>query len=141
MSYGELMSSRILAASFAIDGISSKWIDARELILTNSNFGNATVDYDVTYSRITRRNERRKKLLVIPGFIASDKEKVTTTLGRGGSDYTAAIFAAGAGADSLEIWTDVSGMMTADPDGYLMQGLFPPFRIKKRWNSHILVPK
>ena len=115
MSYGELMSSRILAASFAVDGVSSKWVDARDLIRTNSNFGNATVDYPVTYARIREELKEAGQLIVVPGFIAADKENVTTTLGRGGSDYTAAILAAGAEAGSLEIWTDVSGMMTADP--------------------------
>lgn len=115
MSYGELMSSRILAASFQVDGVDGEWVDARQHILTNNNHGNAAVDYKSTYASIQQLLQKGRKLYVIPGFIAADKDGVTTTLGRGGSDYTAAIFAAGAGAASLEIWTDVSGMMTADP--------------------------
>lgn len=115
MSFGELMSSRMLAASFAMDGTDSQWIDARHVIRTNNQFGNAIVDVETTNTAIESLLKQGKKLFVIPGFIAADKDGTTTTLGRGGSDYTAAIFAAGAHATALEIWTDVSGMMTADP--------------------------
>jgi aspartokinase/homoserine dehydrogenase 1 len=115
MSFGELMSSRILAASFATESVDCQWVDARQVIRTNSQYGHGVVDFTATYAAIRELRGQSKKLWVIPGFIAADKEGVTTTLGRGGSDYTAAIFAAGAEAGSLEIWTDVSGMMTADP--------------------------
>ncbi|MES2591893.1 MAG: bifunctional aspartate kinase/homoserine dehydrogenase I [Bacteroidota bacterium] len=116
MCYGELLSSLILSASFNSMGWAHQWIDARELIRTNSSYGNAFVDVDHTYTTI--RNYMAKhsqQLYIIPGFIAADAHGTTTTLGRGGSDYTAALIAAATDATVLEIWTDVSGMMTADP--------------------------
>lgn len=115
MSFGELMSSRMMAAAFTTDGTDCEWIDARKVIRTNDQFGNAIVDAETTNAAIASLLKNPKKLFVIPGFVAANKEGITTTLGRGGSDYTAAIFAAGANASALEIWTDVSGMMTADP--------------------------
>jgi aspartokinase/homoserine dehydrogenase 1 len=115
MSYGELMSSRIIAASFVVDGVNAVWKDSREIITTNDNFGNASVDFHITYRNISRLLAEEHTLFVLPGFIASANDHITTTLGRGGSDYTAAIIAGGVESDSLEIWTDVSGMMTADP--------------------------
>jgi bifunctional aspartokinase / homoserine dehydrogenase 1 len=116
LSYGELLSSQIITAAFTSREIPADWIDAKELIKTNSDFGNAVVDFTTTNENIRHAFKQTKtKLSIIPGFIASDPKNITTTLGRGGSDYTAAIFAAAVNADSLEIWTDVSGMMTADP--------------------------
>lgn len=115
-SYGEWISSRIISAKFNADGIEATWKDARELIVTNSNFSAAEVDFALTNERISQFFSGTKSTLyVVPGFIASDKKGITTTLGRGGSDYTAAIFASALNAATLEIWTDVSGMMTADP--------------------------
>ena len=116
--YGEILSSKIIAATFESKGIKQQWVDARELIKTDSNFLNAAVDKELTYTNIKNyfaSSAHTFDLYVIPGFIASDKEGNTTTLGRGGSDYTAALFAAALDAKQLEIWTDVSGMMTADP--------------------------
>jgi aspartokinase/homoserine dehydrogenase 1 len=115
LSYGELLSSQMIAAAFAGKGTEAKWVDSREVIKTNSEFGNATVDHPVTNKNVQSLASTNEKLFIIPGFVASDPKNITTTLGRGGSDYTAAIFAAAIDADSLEIWTDVSGMMTADP--------------------------
>jgi aspartokinase/homoserine dehydrogenase 1 len=116
MSYGELMSSLIISARFDALGLPHQWVDTRILIRTNSNFGNATVDVDSTYTSIKNYTTQHPEMLFLaPGFIAGDINGVTTTLGRGGSDYTAAIFAAATDASILEIWTDVSGMMTADP--------------------------
>jgi aspartokinase/homoserine dehydrogenase 1 len=115
MGYGELMLSRIIAASFAVDGLNSTWKDSREVIRTNDQFGNAAVDFKTTYPLIEELAAAGHALVVMPGFIGSGTDGATTTLGRGGSDYTAAIVAGGAKASSLEIWTDVSGMMTADP--------------------------
>lgn len=115
-SYGEWLSSQIISAAFRAKGIENVWKDSRELIVTNSVFTNAEVDFEITGDRIKEFFvENKSTLYVLPGFIASDKQGVTTTLGRGGSDYTAAIMAAGLNAALLEIWTDVSGMMTADP--------------------------
>jgi len=115
-SYGEWLSSQIIAAKFKADGTDAVWKDARELITTNSDFTSAEVDFVATDKKI---NDfflgEKSSLFILPGFIAADRNGVTTTLGRGGSDYTAAILASALQADLLEIWTDVSGMMTADP--------------------------
>ena len=114
--YGELLSSKIITAAFNQKSINANWLDARKLIVTNSAFGAALVDFDVTNQKINDAViEQGANLFIVPGFIASDTHGVSTTLGRGGSDYTAAIFAAAVSASNLEIWTDVSGMMTADP--------------------------
>ncbi|PVD53765.1 bifunctional aspartate kinase/homoserine dehydrogenase I [Terrimonas sp.] len=115
-SYGELMSSQIIAGAFNSAGTPALWKDARKLIRTNTNFGNAQVNADISKNLIIEFfNTHQDPLVILPGFIASDENNETTTLGRGGSDYTAAIVAAALNAASLEIWTDVSGMMTADP--------------------------
>ncbi len=115
-SYGEWLSSQIITAKFNADGIDAVWKDARELITTNSDFTSAEVDFVATDKKINDFfSASTSSLFILPGFIATDKNGVTTTLGRGGSDYTAAILASALQADLLEIWTDVSGMMTADP--------------------------
>ncbi len=116
ISFGELLSSKIISAFMVTEGLPHEWLDSRKLIKTNSNFGFAAVNFSVTNDIISYTIKASgKKLFLAPGFISSDEHGNTTTLGRGGSDYTAAIFAAAVQADSLEIWTDVTGMMTADP--------------------------
>lgn len=116
VSFGEILSSNILAAKLNSLEIANVWKDSRELIRTNSNFGFAAVDFQTTNAQIKDYfQSTSSQLYILPGFIASDARGATTTLGRGGSDYTASILAAGIDADVLEIWTDVSGMMTADP--------------------------
>lgn len=116
VSYGEMLSSQIIAAKFSAEGVENTWKDSRDLIRTDTNYGNARVDFEVSNKLISSYFAANKaSLYVMPGFIASAANKTTTTLGRGGSDYTAAIYAAAVGADMLEIWTDVSGIMTADP--------------------------
>ncbi len=116
MSYGELLSSRLIAAAAKAQGLAAGWADARQLIRTNSRFGAAEVDLAVTTRQVADLKERMAQhIWVVPGFIAADAHGTTTTLGRGGSDYTAALLAAALDAEKLEIWTDVSGMMTADP--------------------------
>jgi len=114
--YGEILSSLIFSEKLMSTGINNSWKDSRELIKTDSEFGAANVDFDKTDKNIKSFfSSVSENIIVVPGFIASDKNGNTTTLGRGGSDYTAAIIAAAADASVLEIWTDVSGMMTADP--------------------------
>ncbi len=116
LSYGELLSSQIIAARLNTAGLMTEWKDTRELIVTNDNYGMATVDFAITNKKIGEYfSASIASLFILPGFIAADKNNITTTLGRGGSDYTAAILAAALDATVLEIWTDVSGMMTADP--------------------------
>ncbi len=115
-SYGEWISSQIIAAAFNANNVAAAWKDSRELIVTNSVFTAAEVDFKETESKIKGYyNSQSASIIIVPGFIAIDKNGITTTLGRGGSDYTAAIIASALFAKKLEIWTDVSGMMTADP--------------------------
>ncbi|AII52066.1 bifunctional aspartate kinase/homoserine dehydrogenase I [Hymenobacter sp. APR13] len=116
MSYGELLASGLLAAALRSHGTPHLWHDSRQLIRTNSQHGFAAVD--VAFTNLQIREfvvAQPAALYVVPGFIGSDAHGATTTLGRGGSDYTAALFAGALAAERLEIWTDVSGMMTADP--------------------------
>jgi aspartokinase/homoserine dehydrogenase 1 len=108
---GEILSSMIISNLIA----DSRLIDARNFIKTDSNFGYASVDFERTNSLIAKNLAGIKKRIIVPGFISSNARGETTTLGRGGSDYTASIFAAALNAESLEIWTDVDGFMTADP--------------------------
>lgn len=116
VSYGELLSSQILLSRLTSLEVDAVWKDARELITTDNTHTYATVDFGVTNNIIQQYfAENNHQVTVVPGFIARDNHRKTTTLGRGGSDYTAAILAAAVNASLLEIWTDVSGMMTADP--------------------------
>jgi aspartokinase/homoserine dehydrogenase 1 len=116
LSFGELLSSRILSAGLNTQAVKNSWKDSRELIVTDSRFGHAQVDFRTTKRRMIEYFQSSDAgLLVVPGFIAADALGITTTLGRGGSDYTAAIFGSALDCGSIEIWTDVSGMMTADP--------------------------
>jgi aspartokinase/homoserine dehydrogenase 1 len=118
MSYGEILSSKIIAAAFESEGVDQEWLDSRAMIKTNSTYSSAVVERVLTNQTIQQyfaKSSNQHALYIAPGFIASNAAGHTTTLGRGGSDYTAAIYAAALNASILEIWTDVSGMMTADP--------------------------
>jgi len=116
VSYGEWLSSQIISAAFSFNGTKSEWVDARKLIVTDDHFTYAAVDFVATNQNIQQYfASTQEQLFVVPGFIAGSRSGSITTLGRGGSDYTAAIFAAALDVSNLEIWTDVSGMMTADP--------------------------
>ena len=118
MSYGEILSSKIIAAAFEAEGVDQVWLDSRSMIKTNSAYSSAVVDRALTNQSIQAyftNPTNQHALYMAPGFIASDAAGHTTTLGRGGSDYSGAIYAASINASILEIWTDVSGMMTADP--------------------------
>ncbi|ELR70133.1 Aspartokinase [Fulvivirga imtechensis AK7] len=116
LSFGERLSSTIIADYFNDLGHSAFLADPREFITTDNNYGRAEVDFKATNEKIKALfKSLKEKLVICPGFIAASKEGEITTLGRGGSDYTAAILAAALNSSELEIWTDVSGMMTADP--------------------------
>lgn len=115
-SYGEFLSSNIIAARLQYEGLDAIWMNAMDHILTDSAFTNAKVDLEITEKNIQNYcKEHQNRIIIVPGFIAKDQKGNITTLGRGGSDYTSSIMAAALGADELQIWTDVSGMMTADP--------------------------
>jgi len=111
VSFGERLSSFIISNAFN----TARCIDMRHFIRTDSSHGNANVDFETTNHFISEELKDFKGVAVCPGFIATNEEGQITTLGRGGSDYTAAILAAAVNAESLEIWTDVDGFMTADP--------------------------
>ena len=116
LSFGELLSSYIIAEALKQNFQNSSYKDSRELIKTNSNFGKAAVNFEITNELINdffASNE--DQVVVIPGFIAASMDGINTTLGRGGSDYTAAIIAGALHANELQIWTDVNGMFTANP--------------------------
>jgi aspartokinase/homoserine dehydrogenase 1 len=116
VAYGELLSSQLLEAYLQSQQAKSALLDSRALIKTDSRYGHATVIEKDTHILIAQAvNDMPATIYVAPGFIASNAQGFTTTLGRGGSDYTAAIYAAALKATVLEIWTDVSGIMTADP--------------------------
>ena len=114
---GELISSRILATKLASIGISTKWVDSTEIIRTHHDKSKNVVDTETTYGNIRKMIEANpiKDLFVVPGFIAGDALGRMVTLGRGGSDYSASLYAVGSKARSLETWKDGPGMMTADP--------------------------
>ncbi|MCH5178697.1 MAG: bifunctional aspartate kinase/homoserine dehydrogenase I [Prevotellaceae bacterium] len=112
LSYGERLSSRVVQQFVS----NATLYDSRDFIFTDNKGQKPSVNFAATNARIRETFEAEKGIAIVPGFIASDVESgVTTTLGRGGSDYTAAIIAAALDASVLEIWTDVDGFMTADP--------------------------
>ena len=111
VSFGERLSSLIV--SLVID--SAVLVDARQVIKTVNGYEKGQVDVDATHKNCQEMKLKAEKRIVLPGFISSNEKGETTTLGRGGSDYTASIIGAAVGADSVEIWTDVDGFLTADP--------------------------
>jgi bifunctional aspartokinase / homoserine dehydrogenase 1 len=115
ISFGERNSAFIITQVMRQNGLDAAYLDARKIIKTDKNFGAAKVEIEETYANIKQYYQENPQTQVVTGFIASAKGGLTTTLGRGGSDYTAALLAAGLGAESLEIWTDVNGVLTADP--------------------------
>ena len=116
LSFGELLSSKIIYTKMNDIFEKVAYKDSRELIKTDSNYGKAAVNFELSNYLIQYYFDKNQaNLTFIPGFVAEDQQGVTTTLGRGGSDYTAAIIAAAIDASVLEIWTDVNGMYTANP--------------------------
>ena len=114
-SFGELLSSRIVAAQLRKEGTAARAIPAWDLgLVTDGSFGGAHPQAE-SYPRIRQSLERVKDVPVITGYIAKDRDGNITTLGRSGSDFTASIVGAAIGAAEIQIWTDVSGVMTADP--------------------------
>jgi len=116
VSFGERNCAFLLSKYLNSQGHSSEYVDARKVIKTDDNFGAAIVDFALTNDLIQKKLSDKTTIYIATGFISSEKETgVTTTLGRGGSDYSAAIFAAALDASTLEIWTDVDGVLTSDP--------------------------
>ncbi|MBK8723989.1 MAG: bifunctional aspartate kinase/homoserine dehydrogenase I [Saprospiraceae bacterium] len=115
ISFGERNSAAIISAYMNSIGMNTSFLDARKIIETNDDFGAAKVNFATTYSKIIAHFKNSNAIQIVTGFIGSTPNGITTTLGRGGSDYTAAILGAALQADCIEIWTDVDGVLTADP--------------------------
>ncbi|MGH2642919.1 MAG: aspartate kinase, partial [Chitinophagaceae bacterium] len=118
VSRGELFSSIIMADFLAQEGLPNQWIDARSVIRTDNTYRDGRIQWDITQQQMNERVKpliEKNKLILTQGFIGSTEEGATTTLGREGSDYTAALFANMLDADSLSIWKDVEGLKNADP--------------------------
>ena len=115
VSFGERLSCRIITAAMLSKGLSAEYLDSRLVVKTDDNFSNAKVDFSITNKNISDYFKKHKKIQVITGFIASTMDNETTTIGRGGSDYTASIYGAALNVKEIEIWTDVDGILTADP--------------------------
>jgi len=118
LAMGELASSRMVAAAFIGQNIPAAWVDSRKVLVTDNEHTAAAPDTDATCRRTHELVASRTKAGEVPvlgGFIGATAAGVTTTLGRGGSDYSAAIFGACLNVDEIQIWTDVDGMLTADP--------------------------
>ncbi|TSA36581.1 MAG: bifunctional aspartate kinase/homoserine dehydrogenase I [Porphyromonadaceae bacterium] len=115
LSFGERLSAFVISQALKSEIGHAQFVDARQLIRTDGAFGRAKVNFEVSNKLIQEYFEANKGLNVVTGFIASSLQGKTTTLGRSGSDYTAAILGAALQADAIEIWTDVDGVMTADP--------------------------
>ena len=116
-SYGERLSSLIVALAFRHFGLQARHLDARRLIVTNNKHSHATPLFAQTYRTLKQTVPpiAEGSVVVMGGFIGATEEGVTSTLGRGGSDFTASIVGAGIDAEEIQIWTDVDGMLTADP--------------------------
>ena len=114
VSFGEIISTTIVSHYFNYRGLKNQWIDVRELIKTDNNYRDAAVNWELTQKNISK-NVKKKNLNNTQGFLGSDDNGFTTTLGREGSDYTAAIFAYCLNAESVTIWKDVPGVLNADP--------------------------
>jgi len=118
-SFGERLSSQVVAAAFSTRGLASSHVDARRCIVTDDSFTRAVPLLDETNGRITELVKplvEKGRVPVMGGFIGATREGITTTIGRGGSDFSAAIIGAALDAERIEIWTDVDGMKTTDPN-------------------------
>ncbi len=115
LSFGERNSCYIIASALISQGVNAEYLDARKIIKTDRTFGAAKVQFEITYSEIQKYYKNHPAIQIVTGFIATAIGGLTSTLGRGGSDYTASLLAAGLNAERIEIWTDVNGVLTADP--------------------------
>ena len=119
VSFGERISSKMVTAAFSARGLNATHVDSRNCIITDANYSRALPlfeDIDPRLHRLVRPLLEKNRVPVMGGFIGATREGITTTIGRGGSDFTAAIVGAGLDAQRIEIWTDVDGMMTTDPN-------------------------
>ena len=112
--FGELISTKIISFYLELEGINNYWLDVRKCLKTDSYYRNAALNWNET-EKLVKKETKNKNTIITQGFIASDSKGYTTTLGREGSDYTAAIFAFILNSSSLTIWKDVPGVLNADP--------------------------
>ncbi|HLI94109.1 MAG TPA: aspartate kinase [Puia sp.] len=125
---GELLSTSIVSAFLAESGIGNHWIDVRDIFRTDANFRDAAIDWEFSQQQVREQVLplfESERMVLTQGFIGATAENESTTLGREGSDYTAAVFAAMTGADSLTIWKDVEGVMNADPKQFSAAVIVP----------------
>jgi len=122
LAFGERLSTLLIYAGALQQGVPTRLLDSRTLLRTDSTFGSAMVDFAATREALRAAipssgpsGDAERELVIMQGFIASNPEGVTTTLGRGGSDYSATIIGAAVDAEEVQIWTDVDGIMSADP--------------------------
>jgi aspartate kinase len=118
-SFGEVLSSKLVTAALSAHGIEATLVDSRDCVVTDGNFTRAAPLFEETNARLSELVQPLIKLDRVPvmgGFIGANRAGITTTIGRGGGDFSAAIVGAGVGAEKIEIWTDVDGMMTTDPN-------------------------
>ncbi|MBV2225343.1 MAG: aspartate kinase [Sphingobacterium mizutaii] len=127
VSVGELLSTKIVAAYSTYQGLATQWVDARDFIMTDNTYREGKVDWEKTEEKIRKDlpSILDEYIVVTQGFIGSTSENFTTTLGREGSDYSAAIFAASLNAENITIWKDVPGVLNADPKWFDQTELIP----------------
>lgn len=127
VSVGELLSTKIVAAYSFYQGLATQWVDARDFIMTDNTYREGKVDWEKTEEKIRKDlpSILDEYIVVTQGFIGSTSENFTTTLGREGSDYSAAIFAASLNAENITIWKDVPGVLNADPKWFDQTELIP----------------
>lgn len=115
VSIGEMLSTKIISAYLTHIGMDNRWLDVRDVLKTDNNHRNANVDWEQTTRMISQQLKNEHRIVVTQGFIGCTSENFTTTLGREGSDYTAAIFSSALEAEELVVWKDVPGVLNADP--------------------------
>ncbi len=131
---GELLSTTIMSFYLNEEKIKNKWIDVRDILRTDDTFRDAIVDWDITKKKVTEKIEplfNNTNFIITQGFIGSTDENESTTLGREGSDFTAAIFASILDAENVTIWKDVEGVMNADPKDFKQAVVIPNLSYKE----------
>ena len=116
MSFGERMSAYTITMAVRDRGMAAEFVDTRDIFLSDDNYGRARIDFRTTNRRIRKIFNRNDTAYIVTGFVAATKNRETTTIGRGGSDYTVSVLGAALGVKEIVIWTDVDGVLTADPN-------------------------
>ena len=142
VAFGELASSRIVAAAFEDAGLRGRFVDARQVLVTDAAARRGPArpgrDRRAARARLVRPLVEQGLVPVLGGFIGGTPTRLTTTLGRGGSDYSAALFGAGLAAEEIQIWTDVDGMLTADPRVVASPRVVPQPQLRRGLGARVL---